>query len=332
MARQIGVLKRIDAREAWAHEAHEFTPWLRENISLLGEKLGMDFEVVDSEVRVGPFAADLVAKEASTGHWVVIENQLAPTDHSHLGQLLTYGAGTEAGIFVWISPEFRDEHRAALDWLNEHSDEDSLFFGVEIELVCVDDSRPAPYFKLVSFPNEWRKAAKAPVSEKRAAYQSFWAELIPAFKGRFPGETNVARPPRDSWLSLGAGRSGLGTNWAFTGDSRFRVELYIDVGDGSVNETYFRELEGHKAEIESKLGHPLEWDEIEGRRACRISSYYPQSPVSIKDDEDVLRPVISWAVEEMGRFRSALRPHIQRLRIESRAGLDTGPEPEQELT
>jgi hypothetical protein len=319
MLREIGALKRVDAREVWTNEARDFTPWLKENIALLGEKLGMDLDLVEGEVSVGPFAADLVAKDVSGDRWVVIENQLEPTDHGHLGQLLTYGAGTWASVFVWISPEFREEHRAALDWLNEHSDEDSLFFGVEIELVAVDDSRPAPYFKLVSFPNEWRKSAHAvtaPVSEKRAAYEHFWAELIPAFKAKYPGQTNVSRPPRDSWLSLGAGRTGLGTNWAFTGDRRFRVELYIDTGDGPSNKAYFDQLAGHKDEIELKLGHELNWDRIEERQACRISSYYPQQPVSVTDDEDTLRPLIDWAVEEMARFRSAFRPNIQTLRME----------------
>jgi len=319
MLREIGVLKRIDAREVWSNEAQDFTPWLRENISLLGEKLGMDLDLVESEVPVGPFAADLVAKDVSGDRWVVIENQLEPTDHSHLGQLLTYGAGTGASVFVWITPEFREEHRAALDWLNEHSDEDSLFFGVEIELVAVDDSRPAPYFKLVSFPNEWRKrthGGREPVSEKRAAYERFWADLIPAFKARYPGETNVSKPPRDSWLSLSAGRSGLGTNWVFTGERQFRVELYIDTGDGLVNKAYFDQLASYKEEIESKIGHELDWDRLEDKRLCRISSYYGQQPVSVTESEDVLRPLMDWAVQEMMRLRSAFRPYLQRLQTE----------------
>jgi hypothetical protein len=115
--RELGTLRRIDARSVWFNEARDFTPWLRDHISLLGAALGMDLDLVESEVRVGPFAADLVAKDVSSDRIVVIENQLEPTDHGHLGQILTYGAGTGASVFVWISPEFREEHRAALDWL-----------------------------------------------------------------------------------------------------------------------------------------------------------------------------------------------------------------------
>jgi hypothetical protein len=320
MPRDIGVLKRIDAREAWIHEAHQFTPWLRDNISLLGEKLGMDLDLVEIERPVGPFAADIVAKDVSGDRWVVIENQLAPTDHSHLGQLLTYGAGTEAKVFVWISPQFREEHRAALDWLNEHSGEDFMFFGVEIELIVIDDSRPAPYFKLVSLPNEWTKGRtpRGPVSERGAAYESFWGTLISAFKAKFPNDTNVSRPSRDNWLSLGIGRSGIGTNWVFRSGRKFWIELYIDTGDGPVNESYYSELERHKEEIEAALGHQLDWDPIKGKRAFRICSHY-DGLVSVTDDKDSLRPLIVWAVDEMGAFRAVLRPLVKRLQTASKA-------------
>ena len=245
MVRELGILRRIDAREVWTHEALDFTPWLKEHIGLLGTVLGMDLDLVESEVPVGAFAADLVAKDVSSDHWVVIENQLEPTDHSHLGQLLTYGASKDAGVFVWISPDFREEHRAAMDWLNEHSDEDSLFFGVEVELVAVDDSRPAPNFKLVSSPNEWRKGGRGvarPPSERGAAYASYFSSLLADFKARYPGETNVSKAAPQNWLPLSVGRSGVATNWAFSGDRRFRIELYIDAGDQTLNKSYFDQL------------------------------------------------------------------------------------------
>ena len=314
---ELGKLTRIDAREVWSHEAHDFTPWLHENIELLGEALGLDLDLGESEVRVGRFAADLVAKDVSNDRWVVIENQLAPTDHSHLGQLLTYGAGTEATVFVWIAPEFRDEHRAALDWLNEHSDEDSLFFDVVVELLAVDDSLPAPNFRLVSFPNEWQKSTRStrhPTSEKGAAYQEFFAGVLQAFKGRFPGETNVSKASHDSWLSMSVGRSGLSTGWAFTIDKRFRVELYIDTGDVDINDSYFKQFDSQKAVIESAVGQTLDWDSLKGKRACRISLYHADSPLSVLDDSETLARLEEWAVGEMKKLRDALRPHIQELR------------------
>jgi hypothetical protein len=312
MRQQLGVLKTIDARQIWEHEARDFTPWLRANIGLLGAALGMDLDVVSSEVRVGPFAADLVAKDVSEDRWVVIENQLEPTDHAHLGQLLTYGAGTSAAVFVWISPEFRDEHRAALDWLNEHSDEHSVFFGVEVELVAIDDSRPAPNFKLVSSPNDWRSGAGgAPgtgASPKEQAYSAFFDRLLTDFKARYPGETSVSKAGKLSWQALSIGRSGLLTVWVFTGDKRFRVELSIDIGDQEANGQFFDRLMDHRADIETQMHHALDWDRVEGRRACRVSSYYPERPVTVLDGEDVLRGILEWASVEMKTMRDVMRP------------------------
>lgn len=311
---ELGKLRRLDARKVWTHEARDFTPWLKENISLLGEALGLDLDLVEAEVPVGPFAADLVAKDVSNDRWVVIENQLEATDHGHLGQLLTYGAGTEAAVFVWISPQFREEHRAALDWLNEHTDEGSLFFGVVLELLAVDDSLPAPNFRLVSFPNAWRKSGGSTpkaVSKKGAAYAQFFADVLAVFKERYPGETNASKASADSWLGIGIGRTGLYTAWAFTIDRRFRVELYIDFGSASASRTFFDRQREDSQNIESELGHPFEWEDLEGKQACRISSYYPQSPISVLDDDSIIDPLKEWAVEEMKRLRGVLGPRVR---------------------
>jgi hypothetical protein len=319
MIQQLGTLKRKDAREIWRHEAHEFTPWLKENIALLSAALGMDLDLVETEVRVGPFAADLVAKDVSNDRLVVIENQLESTDHGHLGQLLTYGAGSEAHVFVWISPEFREEHRAALDWLNEHSDPDSLFFGVVIELLVVDDSRPAPNFRLVSFPNEVSKAgtgARSTRSPRMDAYAAFYSSVLSLFKERFPGETSVSKASGDSWLSMSIGRAGFSTGWAFTADRRFRVELYIDLGDVTLNEALFDQLHLHRGDIETAMSQGLDWDRLDGKRGCRISLYYPASPVSVMDGETSLTQLKEWAVTEMKRLRDTMKLVVQQLNVD----------------
>jgi hypothetical protein len=150
----LGRLVRRDAREVWAHEAHEFTPWLLEHIDQLNEAIGFEIEISAREERVGPFAVDLYGKEVQTGHPAIIENQLEPSDHSHLGQLLTYAAGLKAGVIVWVTPKFRDEHRAALSWLNEISPQEVNFFGIEIEILEINGQR-APNFKSVVEPNNW---------------------------------------------------------------------------------------------------------------------------------------------------------------------------------
>src|SRR5947199_10407100 len=141
----LGRLVRRDARTVWAHEAHQFTPWLQAHIDQLNEAIGFEIELSGREERVGPFAVDLYGKEVQTGHPAIIENQLEPTDHGHLGQLLTYAAGLKAGIVVWIAPQFRDEHRQALNWLNEISPESVNFFAVELEILEINDQRAATF-------------------------------------------------------------------------------------------------------------------------------------------------------------------------------------------
>ena len=162
-------------RDAWESESGEFTPWLarEENIQILGSALGLDLEVEAQERNVGPFRADILCKNTVDESWVLVENQLERTDHGHLGQLLTYAAGLKAVTIVWISPRFTEEHRATLDWLNEITDENFNFFGVEVQLFQIDDSPVAPHFSVISKPNDWSKTVKQigfwPALEDKAA-------------------------------------------------------------------------------------------------------------------------------------------------------------------
>lgn len=155
----LGRLEKAELRQAWNNEAGDFTPWLAEpdNLVLLGEAVGLELELEAQEKNVGPFRADILCKDTLTGNWVLIENQLERTDHLHLGQLLTYAAGLKAVTIVWIAERFTDEHRVALDWLNEITNETINFFGLEIELWRIGDSPMAPKFNVVSQPNDWTK-------------------------------------------------------------------------------------------------------------------------------------------------------------------------------
>ena len=154
---ELAKIKTVDLRIAWSNEATDFTPWLQDNIDQLGDALGIELELQQREASVGAFSLDLLARDVSNNRPVIIENQLESTDHSHLGQLLTYAAGYDASAIVWIAKEFRDEHRAALDFLNGRTGEDTEFFGVVVELWKIDESRPAPHFRVVSAPNDWSK-------------------------------------------------------------------------------------------------------------------------------------------------------------------------------
>ena len=183
----LGRLERVELRVAWTSESGDFTPWLAqdENLKLLGNTIDLDLELEAQEKSVGPFRADILCKETTNGAWVLIENQLERTDHTHLGQLLTYAAGLEAVNIVWIAERFTEEHRATLDWLNEISDERFNFFGLEVELWRISDSPLAPKFNIVSKPNDWTKKISgaathfrsAEVSERQQLWLEYWTEF-----------------------------------------------------------------------------------------------------------------------------------------------------------
>ena len=160
----LGRLERVELREVWTTEDQDFTPWLAQetNLAVLSETLNMELVAEGIEQGVGPFRADILCRDTMDDSWVLIENQLKRTDHTHLGQLLTYAAGLQTVTIIWVAATFTDEHRAALDWLNEITDERFRFFGLEIELWQIGDSPAAPKFNVVSKPNEWtRSVSKA---------------------------------------------------------------------------------------------------------------------------------------------------------------------------
>jgi len=302
--KSLGKLSRLDPRDVWKHEAHEFTPWLLVNIGELAEALGIDLEDATAEVAVGDFAVDIEARTSGPdARPVIIENQLEQTDHSHLGQLITYAAGRDAAIIVWISTRVREEHRSAIDWLNSISGDGIDFFAVEVEALQIDTSVPAAHFKVVAQPNAWSKQTKKigsnVASERGLRYQHFFEEVLATFKAARPGLTSASKPGAHSWLGFTAGRSGFSFNWSF-GTKGFAVELYIDTGDKEGNKALFYALQARADELEA-LDEGLSWERLDSRRACRVATYRPV-PSSPPLDENP--DLASWAVRRPARLRS----------------------------
>ena len=182
---RLGTLEKVDIRSVWPTEDGHFTKWLArpENLGRLAKDLGLDLEPHATEERVGPFSADILCRSTFDDSWVVIENQFGRTDHDHLGKLLTYAAGLEGRTMVWVAERFTDEHRAAVDLLNESTDDDYNYFGVEIELLRIGDSKTAPRFNIVAQPNEWSKVIKrtsgasGSLSETQRTQLDFWVKF-----------------------------------------------------------------------------------------------------------------------------------------------------------
>lgn len=179
-----GTLADVPLRAAWNHEAHRFTPWLAENLERLGDAIGIPLELTSTEMRVGSFSADILARNPADDSIVLIENQLEPSDHTHLGQIMTYLAGLETHTMVWVAPQFRDEHLSAIRWLNEHTVEPFAFFAVRVRVVRIGDSPFAPLFEVIERPNDWdrqiareRRSTEAGLTELGQHRLAFWTHL-----------------------------------------------------------------------------------------------------------------------------------------------------------
>lgn len=303
-AQPLSRLTTVAVRTIWKHEAHDFTRWLLENADVLGDALGMDLELTEAERRVGGFALDLIGTDLATNTVVIVENQLEQTDHSHLGQLLTYAGGTDPSTIVWCAPSFREEHRAALDWLNEHTDEETRFFGVEIAAVRIDESRPAPLFRVVAKPNDWTKQlhterAAVTLTPKSLAYQEFWSELLTRIRAEYPTWTRSTAGSAQSWITLPYGTSTIWYGMAFTITGP-RVELYFGGPDAAANLAEFERFTEHRQLLDDEFGQSIHYDPLPGKKACRIHIDRLHGDVL---DADSRGEFLDWFVTTMARFR-----------------------------
>lgn len=313
---ELGKLTRIDPRTVWPHEAADFTPWLAEHLESLSEVLGLDLELVDRESPVGDFSADILAKDLGTGRVVVIENQLGPTDHGHLGQTITYAAGLDAQVIIWISRDFREEHRQALDWLNRGHGTTTDFFGVVVEVLQIEESKPAVSFRPVAFPNDWSRRHRprsrdGELTSKQERYRQFFQLLIDELRDnhRF---TNARAGQPQNWYSFSSGHRGFLYSVSFATGGRLRTEIYVDTGDGERNQTALESLRSQTKDIESEFGERLEWEALEGKRACRIALY---RDASIEDSDEKLEEYRAWAVAQMLAFKRVFDTRLNALSI-----------------
>ena len=277
----MGRLESVDLRSVWGSEPGDFTPWLAHdsNIKLLGDTIGIELEVEAQEKEVGRFQADILCKDtAATDHWVLIENQLERTDHTHLGQLLTYAAGLDAVTIVWIAASFTDEHRAALDWLNEIVSDRIQFFGVEIELWRIGESSIAPKFNLVSKPNDWTKPgaglrarfSSPDLSDTRRFQLEYWEEFIELMKKR-KSTVRPTKPLPQHWQTFAIGRSYFLLYTTINiRNSRIGVQLILQGGDAKA---HYSLLHQQKEIVEREVGEQLDWRLLPENKESQVNLY-----------------------------------------------------------
>ena len=297
---KLGKIKRItDLRSIWPHEANDFTKWLADehNLAKLGEEIGIELELEERESSVGNFNVDLYAKEEGTGRKVIIENQLEETDHDHLGKLITYASGKGAEVVVWVVKRARDEHRQAIEWLNQHTDTDLGFFLVEIELWQIDDSAIAPKFSVIERPNDWGKQMKsvAGLNNTEQIQLAFWQKFndkmnaSPDFTKHF--KTRKAQP--QNWYDVSVGSSEY--HLCFTASiQKKHMSCGIYIPD---NKELFHLFEAHKAEFEAQFGKGIEWGEAS--KATRIN-IFKSFDVS---DQEQWTTAYAWYLENAIKFK-----------------------------
>jgi hypothetical protein len=318
----LGRLETVDLREVWPSEPYSFTPWLAQtdNLQFLADALGLpSLELVATERPVDIFAADIVARAPDTGQTVLIENQIERSDHIHLGQILTYAAGLDAAIIVWVARKFTEGHRAALDWLNRITAEEFAFFGVEVEALRIGDSQPAPRFNIVARPNAWTRQLKAATAQAESnpltvTHSAFWSGYEAA-AGPLGAPLRAGQQPvKGTNYLVRIGKVGQIYLTAFRGLSTGKVGAYVSVY-GPNAASVWEALLSRKTEIEAAFGGPLGW---EVRKEGQVYWITAGKLDAAADELDWSRQQ-AWLAETMKRLAAAVTPIVLEL-LENDAG------------
>ena len=315
MTVELGRLEPVLVREVWPHEAKDFTPWLAlpDNLSLLAKTLNLgELSEVRTEVPVINFYIDILAKDEQGGG-VLIENQFGPTDHKHLGQIMTYLAGQEGTVtVVWIAEIFGEAHRAAIDWLNANTTDNSNFFAVQIEAWKIGGSAPAPRFNIVAKPNAWTRSVTGATrtdSETQGEYAAYWTEF-----GAFLKQKNapfvVREPPPVTWsCSFPLGVPGVSLlASAARGNSRVAVELNLT--RKATSKAFFDELKKDQASIESLIGQKLKWLRQDEWILSRVA--FETNAFDVTDRKEWPRQ-FAWLLDYLLKFKEAFQDRVKAL-------------------
>ena len=298
---QLGILKTVAARQQWSNEARDFTPWLANNINELNKALGLELEVENTEVAAGPYSADILAKDTLTDKYVIIENQLEKTNHDHLGKAITYASVLDASIIIWIATDFTEEHKKALDWLNDHTSDEISIYGVQVELWQIDNSNAALRFNVISKPNEAvRQAARSKATDDLSDNRKFQFDFWIKFKDKLAKTKKIPslQTPRPQyWFDISLGKSNIHiSNTCNTDENTVGVRVYIG---NKIADTMLPYLESKKTEIETAIGQPLQWNPNPNNRDKVIVLFHTTD----FNDQQKVEEALDWLVNYTIKFR-----------------------------
>lgn len=306
---KLGKLTEVNIRELWRHEQYDFSEWLSKdtNLEMLSDEIGLTLTDVSKEVFVGSYRCDLVAKDETTGIKVIIENQLEATNHEHLGKLITYASGLDANVIIWIVKEAREEHRSAIEWLNNNTTKDISFFLMEIHAYKIEDSVPAPKFVIIEKPNDFVKTANASInnrelSKSQAERLTFWNrfnEILISKNKPF----NVRKATTDHWYDVALGTSEAHISITLVNKMKsIGIEVYIND-----NKELFDKLYSEAEAIQDELNFTMEWQRLDNKKASRIIYYISGLDFNNHENYDeLINKVIDKVIAIRDSFRSRL--------------------------
>lgn len=298
-------LTEIDPREIWPSEERDFTPWLAKHLDELSHAVGMELQLVEQEGPVGDFRSDLVCRDVESKVVVVVENQLDASDHPHLGKLLTYAAGRGARAVIWISPEFRDEHSQAVEWLNSLSRADVSIFAVRLRVLKIGSSPPAISLDVVAGPSTWQKTdAESTLTPTEKLRKEFFGRFLERAPRPLIGR--ASKPPIANWLGLGSGKSSFWYELTLLSGNRLRASLMIETGDRDTTKRIFDRFLARRVDVERAFEGPLDWEKSPENLRSWVGTHNPV----VLTDKSTWDPAIGWAIDVLQRLKSTFGPMI----------------------
>lgn len=302
---QLATLESISVRKIWENEAKHFTPWLAENASLLFEEIGITAENIKTQENAGRYFVDITAEESLTEKKIIVENQLERTDHDHLGKLLTYASSFDACIIVWVVIDTTEEHQKAIEWFNDHMDDEIAFFLVTVEAYCIENSKPAPKFNVVVEPNSWskivrrRRTIQEEITDTKLNHQRFW-EGFKEFASN--SDTNLTirhRPRPQAWYNISIGNKNAYISLSL---NTIKNQLYTDIyikDNQKLYERLFKKKELFQEIVEGEI----EWLPLENKQASRIRRTLSGNP----HNESHQEKHFAWMLKRSDEFAEAFK-------------------------